>query len=63
MVLPGGSSSDTRIQVNFEPEAGKTQINLVQGGFPTADMRDEFGSGWLSILDALGRVSVSRATA
>jgi uncharacterized protein YndB with AHSA1/START domain len=57
MVLPSGSTLDTQIEVTFEPEGGKTRMTLVQRGFPTAGMRDEYASGWVSILDALGRVA------
>jgi hypothetical protein len=60
MALPDGSRLDTRVEVAFEPEGGKTRMTLVQTGFPTAEMRDEYGSGWASILDALGRVATTR---
>jgi uncharacterized protein YndB with AHSA1/START domain len=60
MLLPSGSSLDTRMRVTFEREGAKTRLTLVQSGFPTADMRDEYGSGWASILDALGRVATTR---
>jgi uncharacterized protein YndB with AHSA1/START domain len=63
MVLPSGSTLNTQIEVTFEPEGGKTRMTLVQRGFPTADMRDEYRSGWVSILDSLGRVATTRATA
>ncbi len=61
MVLPSGSSLDTRMQVTFEPEDGGTRMTIVQSGFPTAEMRDEYGSGWVSILDGLERVAATRA--
>lgn len=61
MVLPSGSSLDTRMQVTFESEDGGTRMTIVQSGFPTAEMRDEYGSGWLSILDGLERVAGTRA--
>jgi uncharacterized protein YndB with AHSA1/START domain len=63
MALPGGSILDTRLQVTFEPEGSKTRMTIVQSGFPTAEMRDEYGSGWASILDALERVAATRARA
>ena len=56
MTLPDGSSLDTNMQVTFEPEDGKTRMRIVQSGFPTAEMRDEYASGWASILDALERM-------
>ena len=61
MVLPSGSSLDTRMQVTFQREDGGTGMTIVQGGSPTAEMRDEYGSGWLSILDGLERVAAARA--
>jgi hypothetical protein len=44
------------MRVTFEPEEGKTRLTIVQSGFPTAEMRDEYTSGWASILDALERI-------
>jgi uncharacterized protein YndB with AHSA1/START domain len=62
MVLPDGSSVDTQMHVTFEPDnGGKTRMTIIQSGFPTAELRDEFGGGWASILDALTRVSTTRA--
>lgn len=63
MALPSGSTLDTRMDVTFEPEGGKTRMTIVQRGFPTTDMRDGFSSGWARILDALGRVATARARA
>jgi len=60
MRLPDGSSLETRVQVTFAEEDGGTRLTLVQSGFPTAARRDEFASGWPSILDALGRVVAMR---
>ena len=61
MALSDGSSLRTQMRVTFEPENGKTRVTLVQSGFTTAALRDEFGGGWASILDALARVSSARA--
>jgi uncharacterized protein YndB with AHSA1/START domain len=63
MVMPSGSSLDTQLLVTFEPDGGKTRMTVVQSGFPTAELRDEFGSGWARILDALGAVAAARARA
>lgn len=63
MVLPSGTTLNTTMEITFEAEGGKTRITIVQRGFPTADVRDEFSGGWVSILDALGDVATSRARA
>jgi uncharacterized protein YndB with AHSA1/START domain len=56
MTMPDGSSLDTRMQVTFEEEGGGTRMTIVQSGFPTPGLRDEFAGGWAAILDGLGRV-------
>jgi uncharacterized protein YndB with AHSA1/START domain len=61
MVLPAGSSLETHLEVTFEPDGARTRMTVVQSGFPTAELRDEFQSGWTSILAALGRVAATRA--
>jgi hypothetical protein len=46
----------------FQEEAeGTTRMTLVQTGFPTAEMRDDFTGGWSDILDALAGVVAARA--
>ena len=35
---------------------GRTRMTLVQRGYPTDEMRDDFLSGWSDILNALGDV-------
>lgn len=62
MRMPDGSSVDTGVQVTFEEENGRTRMTIVQSGFPTAELRDEFEGGWPSILDGLGRVVSARVT-
>jgi uncharacterized protein YndB with AHSA1/START domain len=61
MALPDGSSVGTQMTVTFEPDNGRTRMTVLQSGFPTAELRDGFGGGWASILDALGRVVTARA--
>jgi uncharacterized protein YndB with AHSA1/START domain len=57
MSMPDGSSIDTRTQVTFTVTAdGHTRLTVVQTGFPTAGLRDQFTGGWGSILAALSRV-------
>jgi uncharacterized protein YndB with AHSA1/START domain len=60
MSMPDGSSLDTEMQVTFELEDGKTRMRIVQSGFPTAELRDGFSSGWASILEGLERVVHAR---
>jgi uncharacterized protein YndB with AHSA1/START domain len=56
MTMPDGTSLETNMRVTFEPDGDKTRLTVVQSGFPTAELRDDFTSGWASILDALERV-------
>ena len=60
MTLPDGSSVDTHMQVTFEEEDGRTRMTIIQRGFPTLKLRDDFAGGWPSILDGLGRVVSAR---
>jgi uncharacterized protein YndB with AHSA1/START domain len=55
MKMPDGSDIDTHVQVSFDSENGKTRIRIVQRGFPSAELRDSFESGWGSILERLAR--------
>jgi uncharacterized protein YndB with AHSA1/START domain len=61
MTMPDGSNVDTRMQVTFQEEDGRTRLTIVQSGFPTPGLRDEFAGGWAGILDGLGRVVAARA--
>jgi uncharacterized protein YndB with AHSA1/START domain len=61
MTMPDGSNVDTRMQVTFQEEGGRTRLTIVQSGFPTPGLRDEFAGGWAGILDELGRVVAARA--
>jgi uncharacterized protein YndB with AHSA1/START domain len=61
MTMPDGSNVDTRMQVTFQEEGGRTRLTIVQSGFPTPGLRDEFAGGWAGILDGLGRVVAARA--
>jgi len=60
MRMPDGSTVDTGMQVTFEEENGRTRMTLVQSGFRTSALRDDFEGGWASILDGLGRVVAAR---
>lgn len=62
MRMPDGSSINTGMQVTFDHEDDTTRVTIVQSDFPTAERRDEFASGWASILDELRRVVTARAT-
>jgi uncharacterized protein YndB with AHSA1/START domain len=61
MRMPDGSTIDTGMQVTFEEEHGRTRMTIVQRGFDTDQLRDQFADGWPSILDGLGRVVAARA--
>jgi uncharacterized protein YndB with AHSA1/START domain len=61
MRMPDGSSIETDIQVTFEEEDRETRMTLVQRGFPAAQVRDDFTSGWGTILDRLGRLAATRS--
>jgi len=61
MTTPNGSTIATDVEVSFDQDDGRTRLTIVQRGFPTAEVRDEFAGGWASILDGLGRVA-ARAT-
>ena len=61
MVLPDGSSVDTRTHVTFTATAGgQTRLTVVQTGFPAADLRGEWTDGWGAILAGLSRVVAAR---
>ena len=63
MTMPDGSSIDTGMEVTFVAEDhGRTRLTIVQSGFPTAEVREEFTDGWASILDGLGRAVAARVT-
>jgi uncharacterized protein YndB with AHSA1/START domain len=61
MTMPDGSNVDTRMQVTFQEEGGRTRLTIVQSGFSTPGLRDEFAGGWAGILDGLGRAVAARA--
>lgn len=61
MTMPDGSSVGTRTDVTFEEtDTGQTRVTVVQSGFPSAGLRDEFADGWGGILGGLARVVAAR---
>ena len=60
MTMPDGSTIDTAMEVTFQPEDGGTRLTVIQRGFPTPRLRDEFEGGWAGILDGLGRAVTAR---
>jgi uncharacterized protein YndB with AHSA1/START domain len=60
MRMPDGTEIDTHVRVSFDLEDGKTRIRIVQRGFPSSQLRDDFESGWGSIVEGLDRVVGSR---
>jgi uncharacterized protein YndB with AHSA1/START domain len=60
MTMPDGSRLDTHMEVTFQEDGGRTRLTVVQRGFPTPRLRDDFAGGWAGILDGLGRVVAAR---
>jgi uncharacterized protein YndB with AHSA1/START domain len=61
MTMPDGSSVVTRTQIAFEGTAtGQTRVTVVQSGFGSGGLRDEFADGWSDILGGLARVVAAR---
>jgi uncharacterized protein YndB with AHSA1/START domain len=61
MSMPDGSSLATRTHDTFtETASGQTRLTVVQTGFPTTWLRDEFTEGWGGILAGLSRVMAAR---
>jgi uncharacterized protein YndB with AHSA1/START domain len=51
---PDGFTLDTRTEVTFEEQDGRTRMTVVQSGFPTAELRDYFQTtAWAGALEAL----------
>jgi len=61
MAMPDGSNLATRTEVSFVEDLGRTRVTVVQSGFPTVELRNEFRDGWGGILDGLRRVTAPRA--
>lgn len=55
------STVRTTVDLRFEERDGRTLLRIIQTGFETEAARDGMGQGWPAFLDALGRVSTSRA--
>jgi uncharacterized protein YndB with AHSA1/START domain len=55
MHLPDGSSVETQVTVTFEARDGKTLLTVLDVGYPTEEVRDEFQRGWPDFLDAYER--------
>jgi uncharacterized protein YndB with AHSA1/START domain len=50
---PDGSSFHTKLEFTFEAQEGKTLMTMIQGGFPTAELREEHERG---VPDAFARL-------
>jgi hypothetical protein len=48
------------VEADCDLRVGGTRLTIIQRGFPTRRLRDEFEGGWASILDGLGRVVTAR---
>jgi uncharacterized protein YndB with AHSA1/START domain len=51
-----GSSFETTLEFTFEPRDGGTLMTMVQGGFPTEELRDEHTRGLPNAFDRLERM-------
>jgi uncharacterized protein YndB with AHSA1/START domain len=56
----GGKTVDTEMTITFEDQGGKTLLTMIQTGFETEAVRDDFMNGWPTYLDTLGRVVAPR---
>lgn len=61
MTLPDGSSFESTVEVSLVAEGTTTRLRVIQEGFPSAELRDEFRSGWGSIVAQLARVVRTRS--
>jgi len=50
-----GSSFDTKLEIVFQEQDGKTLMTMVTRGFPTAELRDEHRVGLPNAFDLLDR--------
>jgi uncharacterized protein YndB with AHSA1/START domain len=51
-----GRTVESEMTITFEDQGGKTLLTMVQTGFETEELRDDFLHGWPAYLDTLGRV-------
>jgi uncharacterized protein YndB with AHSA1/START domain len=56
LVAEWGRTVETDVTITFEDEDGKTLFTMVQSGFDTEQMRDDFLGGWPAYLDTLSGV-------
>ncbi len=49
------------VEITFEERDGRTNLTLVQTGYPSDAMRDDFKAGWTDLLSRLGSVVHERA--
>ena len=56
----GGGTVESEMTITFEAKGGKTLLTMVQTGFETEELRDDFLHGWPAYLDTLGTVVSSR---
>ncbi|MDP9224430.1 MAG: SRPBCC domain-containing protein [Actinomycetota bacterium] len=56
-----GQTFDTEIEITFEEKDGQTNMALIQTGYPSIAMRDDFKAGWTDLLNRLEPVVEERA--
>jgi uncharacterized protein YndB with AHSA1/START domain len=59
---PDGLSLDTKVEITFTDEGGKTRMTVVQTGFPEAEVRDFFANtAWIGFFDRFAAYFEARA--
>jgi uncharacterized protein YndB with AHSA1/START domain len=58
---PDGQSVETRVEITFHEQDGKTLMTVFQTGFPDEDLRDFFANtGWVGAFDRLEEYFATR---
>lgn len=54
-IYADGPTFATSVEITVEPASGGQRIRLVQQGFPTPEIRDEFAGAWPDVLAEIAR--------
>jgi uncharacterized protein YndB with AHSA1/START domain len=52
-IFDGAPNLETSMEMTFDAQGAGTRMSLVQRGFPTPEIRDEFAGGWRDVLELL----------